>query len=339
MVREEDYKRAILSKYHADRNSLLREILQPSPAKLKRWSIYLLDTITADDLKSYGRFYGLKEVTAKGIQGFENDKLRPLTNFLTGKSELSDPLGLELLAVLVDLENRPFSKFRNHVGVEMMRNTTMQQDDVAIKSRCNPKEPIVVQENSMNPKSDAEVESKEGDSRLLGFFGGASTQGSKDHPDYGHNHDSVKASSTLSPEQREKNKRGALFFMLVIFALFVFGTYMVWYNFFNGGGSCMIWVNDHYETVPCDTQVNAFAGKKIIPLDEDRLKYQRKIAVCDTTTFFNPDGTAKVFYCKTNNQTVEYFSYPGRHPESGKPLKDITVYMINRWVKMEDAQH
>lgn len=47
--------------------------------------------------------------------------------------------------------------------------------------------------------------------------------------------------------------------------------------------------------------------------------YLKKVTVSDTTTFFNPDKTPRIWYYKSGNSKLEFFTYRGEHPEvSGK---------------------
>lgn len=71
---------------------------------------------------------------------------------------------------------------------------------------------------------------------------------------------------------------------------------------------------------------------KIKLLDENRLEnFKRIVPNCDTQ-FFNPQGNAQVWYGKNPKGELEFFTELGRHPQTGKTLKPITRYMINKYV-------
>ena len=332
MVTEEDYKREILAKYEADKSQSLREILQPSPAKLKKWSIYLLDTLSTDDKRVYCRFYKLNDVTANALKSFDNDRLRPLTNFLKGKSELSDPFGIELLAVLVDFEDRPFSKF-----MTIKYKKTLQPEIAKEKITGGELFAIPTEKPSMDNAIISNAEENE--------FDIAEDEVSDENEDAGKLSSATEESSVVENQnyetgiipqrfftiQNKNYKRYRIIFVVIISMMFIFLAYENLNTSLKGSG-CMMWKSDRYETVPCDMQVNAYAGEKIIPADKMLLKYQRKIEVVDTTTFFNPDGQARVFYAK-NNKECEYFTYPGKHPQTNKKLKEITQYIIDRHIR------
>jgi hypothetical protein len=94
---------------------------------------------------------------------------------------------------------------------------------------------------------------------------------------------------------------------------------------------CMEWQKNHYEVVDCKTESIGFVNTNSrIPLNETILNF-KKIKVCDTTTFFK-HNKAVIWYYK-NDDELEFFNAPGFHPENDKPLKPITQYMIDRYVK------
>lgn len=89
-------------------------------------------------------------------------------------------------------------------------------------------------------------------------------------------------------------------------------------------GNCMIWIEDHYETTSCEGK--AGETKKIPYL----LENFRQIEVSDTTTFFK-NGKPVVWYDK-KEEKLYFFSVPGINPETGKTVKEITEYMIKKYV-------
>jgi hypothetical protein len=94
---------------------------------------------------------------------------------------------------------------------------------------------------------------------------------------------------------------------------------------------CMEWQKNHYEVVECENKSVGFATiNSKIPLNENLLDL-RKIEVSDKTTFFK-HNKAIVWYYK-NDDKLEFFNAPGFHPENDKPLKPITQYMIDKYVK------
>ncbi|MFN4364532.1 hypothetical protein [Chryseobacterium hispalense] len=67
---------------------------------------------------------------------------------------------------------------------------------------------------------------------------------------------------------------------------------------------------------------------EVIPMDKENFLYLKKITRPDTLTVDN--ALHKVWYNKSNNE-VEFFTSFGKHPESGKTLKEATEYIIETY--------
>ncbi len=92
----------------------------------------------------------------------------------------------------------------------------------------------------------------------------------------------------------------------------------------------MIWQNTEYVEVKFDTKKYHLNQLKLYK--SERIKYFKKITVDCNSLFFNSDGTVKIWYGKNNKKELEYFTALGLHPETGKTLKPITKYMINKYI-------
>lgn len=92
----------------------------------------------------------------------------------------------------------------------------------------------------------------------------------------------------------------------------------------------MQWSTDHYERVRCNLEMG-IKDNKIEPFDETTFNL-KKIAVCDTTTCFDNNGVAIIWYAKVGD-SVEFFNTHGMHPEKKKSLKPVTHYIIDKYVK------
>lgn len=89
---------------------------------------------------------------------------------------------------------------------------------------------------------------------------------------------------------------------------------------------CMYWSGDHYEPAFCDEII---PGKELIALNEEKLVTMRKITRTDTLRGEN--ALEKVWYSKKNGE-IEFFTAAGLHPESGKTLKPVTKYIIEKYI-------
>lgn len=94
---------------------------------------------------------------------------------------------------------------------------------------------------------------------------------------------------------------------------------------------CIQWQTDHYEYVNCENNnTQGFLEIPKEPADENKIKL-KKIEVNENTRFF-VNNKPVVWYAKVNGKP-EYFNTHGFHPITGKPLKPMTKYMIDKWVK------
>lgn len=93
----------------------------------------------------------------------------------------------------------------------------------------------------------------------------------------------------------------------------------------------MVWQEDHYVEVDFDTEKYKVNQLKLYK--EERIKLFKKVPTdCWETKFFNDDGSVNIWYGKNKNKELEYFTDLGLHPETGKTLKPITQYMINKYI-------
>jgi len=308
-----DYERAIKARYseiissgHAD--ALL---LEPTPAGLKRLCLLKVPELSVVDMVAYKRFFALKENADvyNQVDNFETPKFKALCKFLAGDSGTTAIERLELLAVLLDFKPRPYNKFSvaHHVsGMVSEPPTVYGKKD---------------EEEGIDDKVDNEVlESTVASSTGDIYYGNPE----KKAPVIPQKFFATPVRQNYTGANRAKL---TVLFVLILFA----GAYLIIDVFRETG--CMIWKDDHYEEVQCDLQVNGFAGNNVIPLDEKLLLYQKKIIATDTTTFFNADGSPRIWYGKSGEKELEYFTYPGKHPETGKELTKISNYMIVNHIK------
>ena len=111
----EDYKKWVKAKYEeAKTGEFSGFLLKPSPAELKNLCLVLFEKgLNKLDQEILDRFFDLndKSCKRKQIEYFEVDKLKPISNFLKGKTETTRIVNLDLISVLVDFNPRPYRKF------------------------------------------------------------------------------------------------------------------------------------------------------------------------------------------------------------------------------------
>ncbi|NRD24084.1 hypothetical protein HNV10_12560 [Winogradskyella litoriviva] len=92
----------------------------------------------------------------------------------------------------------------------------------------------------------------------------------------------------------------------------------------------MIWNENHYIEVNFDTEKYDLHQLKVYK--EERINNFKKINPTCSYSFFNEDGSVRIWYGKNNNKKIEYFTALGLHPETGKTLKQITKYIIDKYI-------
>ena len=111
----EDYKKDIKSKYEdAKTGEFSGLLIKPSPAELKNLCLVLFDKgCNKLDQEILDRFFEVddKSNKRKQIENFDVDKFRPISNFMKGRTEVTRVVNLDLIAVLVDFNPRPYRKF------------------------------------------------------------------------------------------------------------------------------------------------------------------------------------------------------------------------------------
>ena len=244
------------AKHGANANFLLK----PSPARLRDLCLILYDEgLQSSDVEILTHFFSnAKNSDLRGaIRHFDTDKLRPIQRFFLGQTELSPMESVNLAALLVNFEPRPFLKYKN------------KQLPIA----------------GSKPKS---PESRPADESEL-------------------------------PPQR-KNRTIAIVIGLCIFGLLLTGIKLVLLE----KKECMKWEKDHFVAVNCNIERPSW--EQIEAIDPQRLKNFRKIAVCDTTTFFK--NRHPIIWYDKSGEEYEFFTAPGLDPVDGHTVRPITSYII-----------
>lgn len=275
----EAYKEAIRLKYEAEKTAFYSSFLiVPSRAKLRQLCIERLkNSSTIDDLKSFKLFFGFEfgVETINKLQA-QTDRFRPIETFLKRETDLSDLEGINIAAILVDFNPRPFNKFIKLGSNLSNEKNTKEEIEYSVSDFSKPKHPLKV--------------------------------------------------TLAEPIKSRWNKK------IGIVILSLIGVFSVGYTMKDlllPKKECMQWQGDHYELVHCDVQ-GIGVLTSIEPVREEVFKL-KQIDVCDTTTFFNK-GKAVVWYCKVEGKP-EFFNTHGVHPETGKALRPVTEYIVEKYVK------
>jgi hypothetical protein len=100
--------------------------------------------------------------------------------------------------------------------------------------------------------------------------------------------------------------------------------------------NCMQWNGQKYIQVDCDTSSLGFTSSNNIILHDAGQFKLKKIQVNENTPFFDEGGNPLVFYYKKGAKKFEYFNTLGYYPNTNKPLKKVTHYHINKYIKMNN---
>ncbi|WP_026730344.1 hypothetical protein [Flavobacterium denitrificans] len=110
----QQYKNAIRKKYEIEKEGKYFDYLhQPSRGKLRDlcWLIFE-NNPTKEDLNVFSNLLGLDfDHTKKNKFKEKKDKFRPIETFFKGETDPSNIDAINMAAILVDFELRPFKKF------------------------------------------------------------------------------------------------------------------------------------------------------------------------------------------------------------------------------------
>lgn len=279
----EAYKSAIRAQFEVEKGKHYSSFLiVPSRAQLRKLCVERFrNNSKPSDLRCFELFFGFEfSAGAKNKLQAATDKFRPIENFLKGATDLSDPEAINMAAILVDFNPRPFTKFsKSAIGTveEVFGDLTKQEAETG----------IALSSASVN----------------------------------------MEVQPIVNPVDKSFRKRNGILILAVV-CVFLVG-YTSKSLFFSD--DCMQWNGDHYEKVSCTSAENRIGSVAEVTPYDDEVFELRKIAVCDTTAFFK--GTkAVIWYCKVNGNP-EYFTSHGLHPVTGKALRPVTNYIIDKYVK------
>ncbi|MFT3822858.1 MAG: hypothetical protein QM731_03015 [Chitinophagaceae bacterium] len=296
-----DYELLVLQCYQEkrDANALSPRLLHLKPANLRDEceAVYEKRYDRKDDgiLWAFFEEKGDSKACLHAIKDCETGKFKPLINFLNGVTKTTDEKNIELLAWLIDFEDRPFKLGR-------------------IYATDSPVVPGSIE------KQTQEEENSRGELALM-----------NDPEQHIDSEDILVNSETISVKDTQKSKkRRVIIITVILFLALSAGGYWLWRNksplfVLKGNGGCMYWAGDHYEPVSC------FPGKDTlaVPLDSQMLKNLRRITDTASITL---NSIGSVWYVKIDKQ-VEFYTSGGFHPIYTKlRLRPITRYIIDKYL-------
>jgi len=296
-----DYKNLVFRDYQQKklRNVISLDLIKPTPASIKSACKAACELrFNRKDENCLTLFFGKQEDKAgyaKAITRIETDKFKPLANFLKGKTSDTEEKNIELLAWLIDFEQRPYEFGKVYV-IKTNDGTVVQEET---------KEEMEDQVNEEDLSMTTQVHQPV--TELLPM------------------------TTTLVVSRRKLDYKKAGVLAIILILLLGVGSYFVLRPkenasiYLTGAGKCMYWNVDHYEAIACIPKT----GYNIVPLDSAKFTGFKKITTPDTITL---DALGHVWYSKRRGE-LEFFTTDGYHPiEPQLRLKPISIYIINKYI-------
>ncbi|WP_264553925.1 hypothetical protein [Flavobacterium sp. N2038] len=314
---ENDYKEAIRNKFRIERSEGKHShyLSNPSQALLRDlcWEIFTSNP-KSDDLNVYRSFFRTDFTSEENTSEKYTNKFKKVGGFYRGEKDPANISTVELAAILVDFQPRPFNKFKKELAEEdlklinELRNTNVPEKEASVTEVTEKKETVSFMD-SIASFPEAESEPIEIEKIVL-----KPTQ------------TGIQPIDDIIEEPKAKSGKSR--FIAIAAGLFLLCIIVY---FASSQKQCMQWSGDHYEKVDCDLKIEGLGTAARIEILDKSLVNLQKVNVCDTTTFFDKNGTAIIWYGKTANG-IDFFNSHGRHPESSSSLKPVTRHILGKYV-------
>ena len=279
----EEYKEGIKAKFQAVKREGIYgsgDLSTVTPAQLRDLCLRKAENqLSPKDEAVFRYFFNAKdgEKLSRAIENYGIGKLKSVISFLKGEKNSENRNRIELAAILVDFNPRPFHSYFTNEGKEINIKEEPLQDITNIK-----------QDEVLSLVSEEGI--------------------------------AIKGYKNKSILERYKKvlTKGAVLCSLGIGVITLLPK-----------KECMQWNTNHYEVVDCSSKNNESLDARI-PINEARLGLKKLEAQSIKTYFEN--GQPSVWYAKIEGK-IELFNQPGLHPTTGKTLKPITRYIINKYLK------
>ncbi|WP_422104633.1 hypothetical protein [Winogradskyella sp.] len=298
------YENEIKEKYLIDNKSgkLTGNLHKLTPNNVRKVCLNLFDSdLSTSDRSILKNFFGPNEDDSlrNVIKKYDLEKLRPICNFLKkreGSIQSSD--ALELIALMIDFKPRPYNKY-------------------------------IVEKEEIEEELDSKGENDDDDTIVILpiDLGGDKSK----VEDIGYENDKKLSEPNEIPQNRYNRiiiyiRKNSLKILLI--TILIAGILIIIPSF--NSQRWMIWQEDHYVEVKFDLEKYSISQLKLYK--EERIEKFKKINPDCKYEFFNKDGSVRVWYGKNIKKELQFFTDYGLHPETGKTLKPITDYMINKYL-------
>jgi hypothetical protein len=218
------------------------------------------------------------------------------------------------------LLSEAFKKAKAELESDRISHLSQYLSDYIVEDSKEPygEKILRVNYNKINNQPDEKIYLKEHAAESLSHYLGYSN-----FTDFIHNNQSPETyTRTKTTNFIKQNKLVIIIGVVIITGLLIYNsaTRQKW----------MVWEDDHYTEVEFDPEKYKVNQLKIFK--EERIQFFKKVTPNCEDEFFNEDGSVKLWYGKNKNKDLEYFTALGLHPETGKTLKPITKYMIDKYI-------
>lgn len=164
-----DYKQAIKEQYKVTREQEVSGILaDPSPAQMRNLCGIIYDRgLTRADDSIFRLFFEVKEgeELKKAINRCNIDRFKPIISFLKGTKDPNDKVRIELAAIIVNFENRPYRLFS-----KTEECCVIHEEDVDNKPSEQTKVPITEGKDTSEEPPQLGIEKSRGTNKWKAIF-------------------------------------------------------------------------------------------------------------------------------------------------------------------------
>ncbi|WP_350290185.1 hypothetical protein [uncultured Croceitalea sp.] len=295
----DSYQKEVLEKYKRNRGGELSTyLLNPTPRLIKQACILLLDKRTStDDINILNCFFQFRdeESRLKEVKSFDNDRFKPIVNFLKGRTNSTSDENIELISWLIDFKPRPLRQYLKP------DNPIFEGDDS--------KPEIIHELGRLDKKNVDNLERKKEEERK-------------------------KLGDAKRKKEKKKRRRMLIISISISFGALLLTVLALKYpmNFDGKLPECMTWADSLYVRVSCEKGPFSQFGTTVDSLDQMKLNKMKKVKVDAAYKFFSNTDEPLIWYYKKSNGEIEYFTAPGLHPTNGETLRKITPYIIQTYV-------
>ena len=291
-----DYKLAIKEHFiNAKEKDASGILANPSPAQMRNFCLFLCNKeIRKKDEEVFRLLFETKdgEDLKKSIERCNIDKFKSIISFLKGEKDSENSIRIEMAAIIVDFDKRPYKVFSNEAAYgsrsleEKNEAHSIPPNETLMPTLGLTKINSEIEETGLNPTPKKEW-----------FFW-----------------------------FKMKKRNILLAFIVFLVTGFAAAKWMFKEK------ECMQWNKDHYVVVDClnDKQQNHLMNT-IMPVNEELLNF-KKIEVSDTTTFFRHDKPQVWYCKVEGKPVFFNSIGTGFHPEHGKTLKPVSQFIVNKYV-------